>query len=112
MDKFDLYGCMIGRTAYENTFEIIKTDEVFYGAEPYLDRFKAENDMEVRKRLMFEYADYVEKLGKGEIADEFGHVINKPNPSTLVRPLLTLYNGERNCAKYRQFLSDLAKLKN
>ncbi len=60
---------------------------------------------------MYQYADYIEKLGKGEIKDSLGQVIHKPNPSMLVKPLLSLYNGERNCAKYRQMLSDLQKLK-
>lgn len=45
------------------------------------------------------------------IADEFGHSIRKPNPSVLVKPIINFYNGQNYSGKYRQYLSDLAKLK-
>lgn len=38
-------------------------------------------------------------------------MIWKPNPSVLVKPIINFYNGEKYSGKYRQFLSDLAKLK-
>ena len=43
--------------------------------------------------------------------DGLGNVIRKPNPSVLVKPLINLYNGEKFNGRYRQYLSDLAKLK-
>lgn len=33
--EHNLDGCMIGRCAYENSFELIKIDELFYGEESY-----------------------------------------------------------------------------
>lgn len=38
-------------------------------------------------------------------------MIRKPNPSVLVKPIINFYNGEKYSGKYRQFLSDLVKLK-
>ena len=60
---------------------------------------------------MMKYAEYLEKLENHLIKDEFGNVIHKPNPSVLVKPIINFYNGEKFSGKYRQFLSDLAKLK-
>lgn len=40
-----------------------------------------------------------------------GNNIKKPNPSVLVKPIINFYNGEKQCGRYRQYLSDLAKLK-
>lgn len=60
---------------------------------------------------MLRYADYIEKVENGLARDEFGNVIRKPNPSVLVKPIINFYNGEKYSGKYRQFLSDLVKLK-
>lgn len=38
-------------------------------------------------------------------------MIRKPNPSVLVKPIINFYNGEKYSGKYRQYLSDLVKLK-
>jgi len=31
LDSYDLEGCMIGRMAYENPYELVKADSVIYG---------------------------------------------------------------------------------
>jgi len=43
--------------------------------------------------------------------DEFDNKIQMPNPSVLVKPIINFYNGEQFSGKYRQFLSDLVKMK-
>ena len=108
-EENNLEGCMVGRLAYENPFELMKVDEIFSGCSNYKEFFP--NDAEARKIIMFKYADYVEKLQKGQAKDSFGNLIRIPNPSVLVKPIINFYNGEKFSGKYRQFLSDLVKLK-
>lgn len=38
-------------------------------------------------------------------------MIRLPNQSVLVKPIINFYNGEKYSGRYRQFLSDLVKLK-
>lgn len=33
IDEHDVWGCMIGRTAYENPYELIHIDQLIYGKE-------------------------------------------------------------------------------
>lgn len=109
VDDNNLQGCMVGRLAYENPFELMHVDHLFYGEAPYTTRY--ESDAVARRTIMLQYADYIEKLEAGEIRGEFGHPIRKPNPSVLVKPIINFYNGETFSGKYRQYLSDLVKLK-
>lgn len=60
---------------------------------------------------MLQYASYIERLEKGEVKDQFGNVIKGGNQAYLVKPIINFYTGEKYCALYRNFLSDLAKLK-
>lgn len=90
---------------------MIKIDEIFYGEPSYKQRFKGLDDWDIRGEILEKYADYVERLGKGEIKDAWGRNIRKPNPSVLVKPLINLFHGEQNCAKFRNFLSDHTQLK-
>lgn len=34
------------------------------------------------------------------------------NPATLIKPLINMYHGQKNNARYRQYLSDAKRLKN
>ena len=61
---------------------------------------------------MYQYAGYVEKLQKGELKDELGNAIPHYCNTGLIKPILTMYNNMRGCAKYRQMLSDHSQLKN
>lgn len=65
-----------------------------------------------RKYILYKYAEYVEKLQKGELFDENGNQIPCFGNSGLIKPILSLYNKERGCAKYRQMLSDHSLTKN
>lgn len=58
-----LEGCMVGRLAYENPFELMKVDELFSGSLNYREIYQ--NDANARKVIMFKYADYIEKLQNG-----------------------------------------------
>jgi hypothetical protein len=109
VDGNRLQGCMVGRMAYENPFELMHADHHFYGDLPYSNRY--ESDAVARRTIMLQYADYIERLEAGEVRGEFGHPIRKPNPSVLVKPIINFYNGENFSGKYRQYLSDLVKLK-
>lgn len=109
VDGNNLQGCMVGRMAYENPFELMHVDHIFYGETPYTNKY--ESDAQARRTIMLQYADYIERLEAGEVRGEFGHPIRKPNPSVLVKPIINFYNGENYSGKYRQYLSDLVKLK-
>lgn len=56
----NLQGCMVGRMAYENPFELMTVDEVFYGEPNYRTRY--ESDAAARRAILTQYADYIEKL--------------------------------------------------
>jgi tRNA-dihydrouridine synthase A len=60
VDDNDLQACMVGRMAYENPFELITVDEVFYGLPNYHSRY--ETDAIARREIMLQYADYIERL--------------------------------------------------
>jgi hypothetical protein len=64
-----------------------------------------------RYDILNQYANYIERLENGKVQDEWGNGIRNPNQSVLVKPIINFYNGEKYSGKYRQFLSDLVKLK-
>lgn len=110
-----VYGCMLGRTAYENPYELVKTDQLIYGYE--------DKPVPSREEILYKYADYLDNVQNLGYINEVGPEENDKegitaikhryvNPSTLVKPIINLYHGQRNCAKYRQMLSDFKKLKN
>lgn len=51
-------------------------------------------------------------MQKGELYDELGNPIPCYGNTGLIKPILSLYNKERGCAKYRQMLSDHSVTKN
>lgn len=51
---------MVGRLAYENPFELMTVDEIFYGEPNYHTRYPT--DAIARRDILIRYADYVEKL--------------------------------------------------
>lgn len=48
---------MVGRMAYENPFELMHVDHLFYGDAPYTERY--ESDAVARRTIMLQYADYI-----------------------------------------------------
>ena len=51
-------------------------------------------------------------MQKGELQDEIGNPIPFHCNTGLIKPILTMYNNMRGCAKYRQMLSDHSLMKN
>ncbi len=82
-----IYGCMIGRAAYENLWIFSRADDIVYGKN---------NGNFSRKDVFYKYIDYCEK--------------NIHIPSwELVKPLTYLFSGERNNNIYKQKLYDTKK---
>jgi tRNA-dihydrouridine synthase A len=83
-----LIGCMIGRVCYENPWVLADVDRVFYNKK---------NLGHSRREILETYAEYAQReMDEGLESSHF----------TLIKPILTLLNGERGCNKYRQSLSD------
>ncbi len=51
-------------------------------------------------------------MQKGDLHDEIGNPIPCFGNTGLIKPILSLYNKERGCVKYRQMLSDHSLIKN
>ena len=79
---------MIGRTAYENPWELRKIDKMIYN-QPSLNYS--------RREILEKYAEYADG-------------VLERNPTIalhyLTKPIMNFFNGESNNAKYRQFLSN------
>lgn len=87
-EKNQLKGCMIGRLSYDNPWILADFDRVFYNqANPGLSRREI-------LEIWGQYGDYV--MEKNKLI----------KPATLVKPIINLFAGERNNAKYRQFIGD------
>jgi len=84
----NLVGCMLGRMAYENPWALADVDRVFYGKK---------NLGYSRREILERWAEY------GQMQMEERPEMALPN---LVKPIIHLFAGEKNNAKYRQFLSD------
>lgn len=84
----EIKGCMIGRAAYDDIWHLADIDRRIYGVD---------NPGFSRKEALLLYADYGEK-----------EMIKEPklNYNTLVKPLLSLFVGEKGTSFFRRFLSD------
>jgi tRNA-dihydrouridine synthase A len=49
-----VWGCMIGRTAYENPYELIRADQLLYGHE--------QKPISTREEILYKYADYLDRV--------------------------------------------------
>ena len=54
---------MIGRTAYENPYELATADQILYGSD---------QPVKSRERILLEYADYVDNVQNGGYIDGVG----------------------------------------
>jgi tRNA-dihydrouridine synthase A len=93
LEQNNLYGCMIGRTAYENPWELAKIDDVIYN--------KPSKNYSKREVLEL-YGEFIDKV-----------IEEQPNMSrpTLIKPILNLFVGCKNNAKYRQYLSEVQNIR-
>ncbi|EGR30042.1 hypothetical protein IMG5_143780 [Ichthyophthirius multifiliis] len=88
-DENQLYGCMVGRLAYENPWKLSDVDRRFFGKK---------NPGLSRKQILEEWGKYGKYVQEEEE--------NNLNYSTLNKPIINLFAGEKNNSIYRQFLSD------
>lgn len=65
LSEHNLEGCMIGRTAYENPYELTKVDSVIYGK-------NVEKPIEARDSIILKYADYLDKVQNFEYYNGIG----------------------------------------
>lgn len=83
-----LIGCMVGRLAYENPWELKDVDRRFYGLE---------NPGLSRREILLHWAEYG------------NHVITQ-DPKTkypsLTKPIINLFLGEQYSGVYRRYISD------
>ena len=83
-----LIGCMVGRLAYENPWELRDVDRRFYGRpNPGLSR----------REILERWGEY------GDYAISQDPRIKWPN---LVKPIINLFLGEKHSGLYRRYISD------
>lgn len=121
LTEHGLEGCMIGRTAYENPYELAKVDSVIYGK-------NIDQPLVSRESVLLKYADYLDKVqnleyfnevgpsGNEEVDELLGVNINSikhhyVNPSVLIKPIINMYHGVKFSTPYRQLLSTPKRLK-
>ena len=96
-EEVALGGVMIGRAAYNNPWILRNVDTAIFN-EP-------SNPNLSRREIVANYLDYCEAL-----QDKYGHALTTETPlgvhnSVLMRPLLTLFTGERGGKAYKRTLS-------
>lgn len=64
LDDHHVYGCMIGRTAYENPYELINTDNLIYNKEKV--------HIPTREEILYRYADYIDLVQNSGYFNETG----------------------------------------
>ena len=85
-----LMGCMVGRMAMNNLWEIARVDQEFF---PDLDH----GEKLTRGEIINLYADFAQKMQDEEVA-KGGKISN----TILVRPLINLFASEWKGADYRK----------
>lgn len=92
-----LYGCMLGRAAYENPWIFSDFDRRFYGV-PNQNYSRREVLQVLFILIIYQlYAKEVDKIRSEK--DSFG------STPKLVKPIMHLFTGEDNNKFYRNFLS-------
>ena len=88
LERGDLLGCMIGRVAYENIWTLAKIDR---------DIFGVKGPGYSRREVLLAYGHYCDNA-------------LKHNPSlnytTLIKPMLSLFTGEKGATLFRRYLSE------
>lgn len=93
-EENQLEGCMVGRLAYDNPWELAKVDREIFGET---------SDSQNREDLIRAYAEYAQKE-QDEAPD-----LNEYIPNTLlIKPLIHLFNSEYEGGAYRKFLTEAA----
>ena len=90
-EENQLTGCMVGRLAMNNTWEVAKFDGAFFG-EDLAER-------PTREEIMRQYADFAQHEQDVE-AEKGGRISN----TILIRPLINLFVGEFKGAEFRKHL--------
>ena len=92
-----LMGCMVGRLAMNNTWEIACMDSAF---------FNEKQDTVSRREAMTAYADFAQQM-QDEEAARGGKLSN----TILMRPLINLFCGEFKGADFRKYTNQMAASK-
>ena len=88
LERGNLLGCMIGRVAYENIWTLAKVDKDIFGVQgPGYSRREA-------------------LLAYGQYCDNALKLNPSLNYSTLIKPMLSLFTGEKGATLFRRFLSE------
>jgi tRNA-dihydrouridine synthase A len=88
LERGDLIGCMIGRAAYENMWILSCVDREIFGVR---------GTGLSRREILILY---------GEYADNALALNPSLNYMTLIKPLLSLFSGERGSTLYKRLLSE------
>ena len=86
----ELTGCMVGRMAMNNTWEVASMDKTFFSD-------KDHGPMLTREEIMLDYADFVQNEQTNEV-ERGGKLSN----TILVRPLINIFSGEFKGADFRK----------
>ena len=93
-DQNLLKGYMIGRTAYQNIWEINGFDNLLFGSD--------KNKINSREEILYKwgvYGDYVLSLDKNL------------NRNTLIKPIISLFNGQPGSRLFKSYFSDAKNVK-
>ena len=82
-------GCMVGRLAMNNTWEVAKFDEAFFDEDL--------TDRPSREEIIMEYAEFAQNEQNKEI--EKGKGLSN---TILVRPIINFFQGEFKGADFRK----------
>jgi tRNA-dihydrouridine synthase A len=88
LERGDLLGCMIGRVAYENIWTLAKIDR---------DIFGAKGPGYSRREVLLAYGQYCDDAMKQNPAINY---------MTLIKPMLSLFTGEKGATLFRRLLSE------
>ena len=96
-EKHGLEGCMVGRMAYNNPWEMTKIDRELFGSTA---------DSMTRDEIITQYADYAQS--EQDLMRDNGFIL--PN-TVLVKPVIHMFSNEYEGGEYRKFMSDKAIMK-
>lgn len=88
-------GCMVGRLAMNNTWDVAKFDSEFFGStEPTL----------CREEIMMQYADFVQE----EMDKELKRTGKYCSNTIMIRPMINLFVGEYRGGEFRKTFNQMA----
>ena len=92
----ELTGCMVGRMAMNNTWEIAAMDKTFYSD-------KEQGPLLTREEIMRDYAEFAQNEQNKEVAKG-----GKLSNTILIRPLINMFCGEFKGADFRKKMNQWA----